>query len=361
MKKGPSLYYASDKNIYDALNQSKVDSETIQGMFRRRNIVCSKLTKREDLAQFFSRLTHDLIDHQDLSEKLGIVPRRERITAVDLLGNAPGDVAIQHAVEQLKAKLTKQGDVVQVHIDGATTTLVIKYSVIDYKKSEFSQLQHRNGFIEMIQENGRLVVRSTKSDYMDDIRDELIREIEAETDHELTRDEISLYHHTTPLVRSKFFYDLISELPGYSRRDVTEVFVYKPRPIKSEDSTDENEGDPHIEKIFLRGVGVSRSELLKDLTQEKSYYIAKIGWLSVERMGTGASYELEATFADPKECTGFSYILKGVYDLAEDGKMATKKRTPNREEIDRMARLIEVRARELINQLDAGGIGNGST
>lgn len=361
MKKGASLYYASDKNIYDALNQSKIDGDTIQSMFRRRNIICSKSTKREDLSQFFSRLTHDLLDHQDLSEKLGIVPRRERMTAVDLLGDAPGDLALQRAVEQLKSKLTMQGDVVQVHVDGPIVTLTIKYSVIDYKRSEFSQLQHRTGFIEIIQEQGRLVVRSTKSDYMDDARDELIKEIEAETDHELSRDEISLFLHPAPLVRSKFFYDLISGLPGYARKDVSDVFVYKPRPARQEDlGEDEDEGDPHIERIFLRGVGVSRSDLLRDLTQEKSYYIAKIGWLAVEKLGAGAGYELEATFADPKDCIGFSYIVRGVYDLGEDGKMMKNKRTPNREEIDKMARLIEGQARALMVQLESGGGGDES-
>ena len=109
MKKGASLYYASDKNIFDAINQSKVDNDTIQSMLRRRNVVCSKQTKREELSRFFSRLTHDLLDHQDLSDRLGIVPRRERITAVDLIGDPlPGD-ALQRAVESLKGRVGAVG------------------------------------------------------------------------------------------------------------------------------------------------------------------------------------------------------------------------------------------------------------
>ena len=75
IKKGASLYYASDKNIFDAINQSKVNNETLQTMFLRRNIVCSKHTEREGLAEFFSRLTHDYLDHQDLSNRLGVVSR----------------------------------------------------------------------------------------------------------------------------------------------------------------------------------------------------------------------------------------------------------------------------------------------
>lgn len=132
MRKGASLYYASDKNLYDALNQSKVDNSTLQTLFIRRNIVCSKLTKREDLAEFFSRLTHDLLDHRDLSDKLGIVPRRERITAVDLAGAAPRKDALQRAIEEVHSLLTSRGDVVQTHTEGTTIRVGVRYSVIDY-------------------------------------------------------------------------------------------------------------------------------------------------------------------------------------------------------------------------------------
>lgn len=355
MKKGASLYYASDKNVYDALNQSKVDNSTLQTLFIRRNIVCSKLTKREDLAEFFSRLTHDLLDHRDLSDKLGIVPRRERITAVDLAGAAPRKDALQRAIEEVRSLLTSRGDVVQTHTEGTTIRVGVRYSVIDYKRSEFSQVQDRSGFVELIQENGRMVIRSTKSEYMDDIRDELIKNIEAETDHPLDRKEVTLFHHTSPATRSQFFYDLISDLHNHTRRDVTDVFVYKPRPLRAPEAEgDDLEEDPHIERIILRGVGVSQTDLLRDLTSEKSYYIAKVGWIAVANMGTGSAYELEATFSDPKDCTGFSYILRGVYDLGENGKLSKFRRAPVATEIDSMARIIENKARELLKGLDLG-------
>lgn len=355
MKKGPSIYYASDKNIFDALNQSKIDNSTIQTLFIRRNIVCSKSTKREDLARFFSRLTHDILDHRDLSNKLGVTPRRERITAVDLIGLAPQKESVQRALEQIRSKATERGDVLQTHIEGSVARVTVKYSIIDYKRSEFSQVQEKTGFIELIQEDGRLVIRSTKSEYIDAVRDELIREVEAETDHSLERNEISLFHHPNPTVRSQFFYDLMSDLPNYTRKDVTDVFVYKPRPSRAiEAEENDSEEEPHIERIILRGVGVSQSELLRDLISEKSYHIAKVGWLSLANLGTGAAYEMEATFSDPKECTGFSYILRGVYDRGDNGNLSKFRRAPISSEIDSMARIIENKARALLKELNSG-------
>ena len=81
---GPSLYYASDKNIFDALNQHKVDIPTIMGLFERRNIIISPKTPRDELAKYFARQIHDYHDHRDIAARLGIAPRRERITSMDV-------------------------------------------------------------------------------------------------------------------------------------------------------------------------------------------------------------------------------------------------------------------------------------
>lgn len=356
MKIGAALYYASDKNIFDALNQSKVDAATIQDLFRRRNIVCSKRTKREDLAEFFSRLTHDLSDHRELSDCLGVVPRRERVTSVDLVGKPPDPDGLQSAVDALRDKLSKQGDVVNVHQDGDSTFITVSYTVIDYKRSEFSQMQNRTGVIEVVRHKGKLVVRSPKSDYLDEVRDELVRQIEAETPNALDREEISLFSFPDPAIRSQFFYELMTDLPGYERKDVTGVFVFKPRPEDADeleiDEEDDN-GEPHVEKIWLKGSGVTQSELLQELIKEKAYYIAKVAWIANMKLGVGGAYEVEATFANPKDCTGFSYLLRGVYERGEDAKLSKVRRSPTAAEINEISRVIEKKARELLNKLNS--------
>ena len=69
-KFGPALYFASDKNVFDALVQKhKVDAQTLTTLFRNRNTIVSKATDREVLADYFSRLTHDYYDHKLISEK----------------------------------------------------------------------------------------------------------------------------------------------------------------------------------------------------------------------------------------------------------------------------------------------------
>ena len=360
MNVGPSKYYASDKNVFDALNQSKVDQDTVQAMFRRRNIVCSKQTSRLELANFFSRLTHDSLDHQDLSRRLGVNRRHERVTALDLKGQISED-SIARAVEAIRQTVLAEGDALHVATSGSSTTLSVRYTEVDFRRSEFSQVQNREGYIELIRENGELVIRSTQASHVEAVRDQLVHEMESDANVKLERSEVSLFHHKDHGTRSKFFYDLITGLDGYVHRDVTDVFVYKAKPSRNdeEDTLLDEEGESHVEKVFLRGKGVSRSDLLRELIQEKAYYIVKIGWIATERLGQGFGFDIEAMFADPVNCTGFSYILHGVHELDDNGRMMKQRRSPTTSEMDLVARSIEARARNLLKVLDApkeGGV-----
>lgn len=362
---GPSFYYATDKNIFDALNQHKVDTPTVMKLFQRRNIIVGKKTLREDLATYFARLTHDYYDHKDIAARLGVAPRRERITSMDITG--VGEIEdLQVAVEQLKQELEAAGDVVQVSREGDSLTMHVQYSTVDYKRSEFAQVQIRDGTVEFVKSSEGYIVRNTQNDYLNDVRETLLGKIEKAADAPLTKVAVSLFDVSSPKLRSKFFHELVSSLPGYVRRDVTDVYVYKakPEPDDNDESEDSASNDPdtHVERIFLRGNGVTRSELLNELLDEEDYYITKIGWTATETLGGGNVYDIEAVFANPKECTDFSFILSGVFPV-EEGKVSTRRRAPHKGEIDAISRVIESKSRELVAKLreefagsDTGGV-----
>lgn len=352
-KHGASLYYATDKNLFDALNQSKVDAETIQNIFTRRNIVTSKKTPRFELSLYFSRLSHDYLDHKDLSIRLGITSRRERITSVDL-DHIPENDVVDTAVERLSESLRKEGDLVHVTSNGSSLSLNIKFTEIDYKRSEFSQVQHRDGQIELVKVGNEYVIRSTQSDYVNRVRDLFIKNLEEGIGRSIGRSVVSLFDIPSPKNRSKFFFDLMTTFPGYVRRDVTEVYVFKPKPIDDSDNPlMPDESESHVERVFLRGNELTQSSLLTDLIQGKDYYISKVSWIAVETLGRGYGYEIEAMFHDPKECTGFSYLLKGVFPLEEGGKLMKKRRPPELSEIETISRDIENHARTLMKQIRA--------
>jgi hypothetical protein len=163
---------------------------------------------------------------------------------------------------------------------------------------------------------------------------------------------VSLFDIPSAKLRSKFFNELARSLPNFVRRDVTDVYVFKAKPEMDgdEDDNDHEGSGSHVERVFLRGSGVSRSEILNELLDEEDYYIVKMGWTATELLGDGNVYDVEAGFADPKDCTGFSFILSGIFPL-EEGKVSTKRRPPSKHEIDALSRVIESKARDLVVEL----------
>ena len=349
---GPSLYYASDKNVFDALNQHKVDTPTVIRLFQRRNIVVSKKTPREDLAKYFSTLTHDYYDHKEIAARLGVVARRERTTSMDVSGVSDTD-ELQGVVEQLKKEMEASGDTVQVTREGDNLSIRVQYSQIDYKRSEFSQVQVRDGTIEFVKSPTGYVVRNTQNDYLNGVRETLLAKVEKSTSEPLTKVVVALFDTPSVKLRSKFFHELASSLPGFVRRDVTDVYVFKAKPEQDGETGEEEDAEgseTHVERVFLRGNGVSRSEILNGLLDEENYYIIKMGWTATETMGAGNVYDIEAGFSNLNDCTGFSFILSGVFPV-EEGKISTRRRQPYKHEIDAFSRVIESKARDLVAAL----------
>ena len=363
---GPSLYYASDKNVFDALNQHKVDTPTIMKLFERRNIVVSKKTPRESLAAYFARQIHDYQDHKDIATRLGITAKRERITSMDVNGAVTKD-HVDVAVKQLKEELEKTGEVVQIHKEGDRVSLNVQYSTVDYKVSEFAQRQERDGAIELLKTDEGYTVRNTHNEFVNNVTQLFVKKLEAAANTDLEKVTVSLSGLTPARLRSKFFHELASNLPGYLRTDVTAVYVYKAKPNDhvtdgdEEDEEEEIESETHVERVSLRGNGITRSEILNNLLDKDDYYITKIAWGAREIAGTGHDYDIEAMFANPRDCTGFSFILSGVYPL-ENGQVATRRRSPFKNEIEAISSVVEAKARQLVKELTEefkGPVGDG--
>ena len=362
---GQSLYYASDKNIYDALNRNRVTNETIQELFLARNIIVSRKTDRESLALYFSRLPHDLEDHKNIGAKLGIVARQERLTTTDVEIAATAEDYNQ-AITAVKNQVAKLNDTMTVSHHPDRIDLIIKYSTIDFRKAEFSQVQVRDGILSIIKSKTGYVIRSTYNDYINDVRDSLVSEIEKHSGSQGVRNSISLFAIPDAIKRSEFFHSLMYQMPDFRVKDVVEVYVYKQRPKSSDsksnqdDEKEESDSDTHVERVLLRGSGVTRSKQLQDLIRqndkEDPYYIVRVVWTVEQKLGLGHIYEIEARFEDAQDCTGFSYRLRGVYvaDIKNRTGPSKSKRASTREEANHIGGVLEEHAKKLMDNLVAG-------
>ena len=343
---GPSLYFANDKVIFDSLNQHAVTADLIRELLNERGILVSAETPKERLAQYFSRLTADYFDHKSIASKLGKVAKRERITYSELKGAIKQSDILQ-SLNDIKADLHEKDSTIHIEVTGDRIIALISYQHIDYTKTDLRQVEPRDAIIEFTRSGtDGYVVRSTQNVDIDPLVEQVVSKLETATTGTLNRVRISLEGFTDPKIRTRFFENLVKSIKGYTFITITEAYCFKPKakpPIRDEDE-EEGEPDleksPYVERVTLRGDGVNKSFIIDDLYKD-DYYIIKVVWqIRLQKKIDSDIYELEAQFGRPDLCTGFSYQIRSVL-ICDDGKITNKKRSPKKEEMDTIYRLIE--------------------
>ena len=296
-----SLAYANDRSVYNALNQNKITGRTIQELFIRKGIICSSDTDREELATYFSRLTHDFIDHKLIADSIGIIPRREKIT----------------------------------------------YTEIDYSKSDFQQMTTRHGKITINIEDNTAHIRSTQTKFINKIKEDLVSSIISLDEENLKRNVITLNDINDPNLRTKFILETIKNIQEYELEEITQVGIFKNNSLLEEtESEDEREKIiANINDAHLKGNDVHLTSELRHLSDKGFYYVKVIATL--KSIKTNLLYTVDIEFKDKENCDLFSYIVKHIsepkYDTATQTLSSYKfPRAPKMlEQIDFMDKLEE--------------------
>jgi len=314
-----SLYSPSDKAIFDALCQSKVNTSEQNSILLERGIIASKQTKREDIAHYFSQFTHGYGDYFRLSQILGKNTRREKTTA-SVLKNKIDTTILINASNQLENLIADDNDThVTTNKSGDRIDIIISYHVTNFNKSEFNQVIKKEAIITIEKSGNEVHIRSPANPHAEQWKNDILSFIEEDFEgDDLIVEEISLENIDSHKLRSSFFIELISNIEGYDLYDVTDVYVFNSKTDIDIDNEDTEEDlsigeNIRIDKASLKGQGVLQSKELEDLFL-KEFYISRIQW-KLRKKGEIDSdiYEFEAQFSEPNNCQLFSYIAKGFY------------------------------------------------
>lgn len=345
-----SFYSASDKVIFDALNQYKVTKQDIRALFFQRGTLISDATDKEKLALDFSAYLHDYNDYSYLATILGVATRREKATSFDLITSVSFE-DIETTARELTSIVSTYGDTIEVNVVNNRIELSVLYRTCDFTKSELRQIVDKDlkVTIEKNDNSTGYTVRGSQSDKFNEVSDILIDKL-SQMDPDFSKDEISLFSIVDSKIRRSFFDRLTKEIPKHDYHDVTDVYVINP-----DQETDE-EKVVHITKASLKGKGVTFSKELTDLFKQ-GFYIWKIVWNTVLKDEKESDiYEFEALFEDPINCKKFSYIAKGYYRFKENDDGTTSNHSKNRMSLrksqeDNLHKLIESTAKKIINDL----------
>lgn len=350
-----ALMFASDNVVRDALTkQRKLTNGDLKSLFISRGILVSKETSREDLAVYFSRLSHDYYDHQAIAKVMGIISRREK-ASVTYVHNKFSKDDIEAALLEVRDDQQKDGDQRKVTSGAKVYELRVDYQQIDYGKSEFSQIVNKDAVISISETDEGLSIRWPLNDYVGNIKERFLDILSNKCgDAENLRvEEIELSSILDPELRTKFFLRLINLIDGYQLYDVSDVYVFNAKDTNNENDDQDNEDShlgTHITKASLSGEGVLNSRELKSL-YDKGFYISKVIWTAKINKYDSNIYNFEAQFYEPKECKSFSYLVRGFYKYQSNNNYNKTLTCVSTSEETAFLKLIERAAKKALNEI----------
>jgi len=353
-----SLYFASDKAIFDALTQRSLTSAELRKVFLSRGIVISNESDKKILANRFSALFHDYYDYRNLSLLVGGRDSREKTTNVVVTSAVPKE-NLADALNSVKEWLIDdQHEQAEVAIHGDQLKLTVKYQKLDLSQAEFRQVVEKTAEVIIEKQGSGWKITGPMNDKFKDITDQLYSQIEIATDQDVATRTISLEAISDAGIRTNFLRSLIRNLRDMEVVDVVDVSTFNPKDredddldlsdealviedsieVDSDDEGEEGGGDDpeaelakpqpeakshkiiRIDKASLKGKGVLESKQLMEL-EGHGFYLWKIRWTAREKLVGSEIVQFEAQFGNQAKYCDFSYIVKGVYNY-HNGKHA---------------------------------------
>lgn len=354
--------FASDKDIFDLLASAKqkLTEGVLREVARNRGIFFSTHESRDGLADALSLLPYTLNELLDLMDRRETSRRNEKTTSITL------DAEI--ASEELKAVVQEyQEEVgatekVDSHQKGTTAfVLNVEYDDIDYSKTRLIQRQRHDATIEFVQQGKKTVVRLPASEKSKRIVENLTARLESRRMAPVPREAIEMDADFDADERTSFFNRLMSELPGYKVKGVTNLRIAPSKTTSAEDdSTDLEDGEQEDARqemlVVVRSMALSGENLIASKeyqalrASDRHYFLTSLTW-KVEQ--TSMPYDaphLHAEFEDGEAGTGFKYSVKGVYRFQE-GALTKTARALDDTEKEKLYVLLESTARRILQDL----------
>ncbi|OBU20673.1 hypothetical protein [Photobacterium aquimaris] len=317
---GPSIYIPTDKNIFDALQHKKVTQAELVIFLRSRGIIVSQSVAKQILVEKICSMTLSYSDFNWIGKQLENPNRKDKTTHSKLKGEVD-DCQIKSACSIVKANLTMNGDdSVKVTKSGNTTTLKVTYVDHDFTKTELRQRTIKTCEIQLENDANGVVMKLPSTKKAKEISEQLKLALKAQvikdSGEELEEFSISLEALADAEIRSKFFDNLIRNIPDFSFDTVSSVDVYHFEKERVNEFEDDDNSEArlasYINKAALAGAGVLESTEFQQL-HKQGFYIYRIIWTAIDNSLDGAKVEFEAQFGKPSTCTEFMYTVRGLY------------------------------------------------
>ncbi|MEB5609190.1 hypothetical protein [Serratia marcescens] len=351
MMKNSNIYYATDKNIFDALHHKRVTAKILHELLFTKGILVSEELGKEALIEEVCKLPLCYIDLEKIKELVQTYDKKESKTYARL-NVSVSQAEISQAANVVKKQYAAKSQALKVQTkkDGSVS-IVLSYQEVDLSRTELRQIDNRSISIDFAINGDSVEVRMPQSEKSREVIELIQKELSIIANKPIERFELSLEAITNPSLRSQFFKELMEGLDGYEVDDVTNIELNR---MKSVDSEDEDGKDAEIDtsfvkKVLLKGEAVDTSAIFAEL-HRKGYYISRVSWASKPELVNGDRILVEAFFKNADLCSEFSYNIKGINNFRND-RHNLGTRSASDIEKKEISRLIENSAENAYNTI----------
>lgn len=358
MNSSSGLHYIRPIDIYDTFmaKEKKLSVNTILKIARKKGIILSSDTSRDELSRYISSIPFDNSDIAELYELIESDRRAEKTTSNRVKKQVTFD-EIKAAVDKLNEERAPFDEVYTILTDPGASTCILDavYYETDYSKARMLQTTKKKARIEFAP-RGDTLVRFPANEKCTKIVDSILSNIESNSGEVLSVEHIELSHIADAEKRNNFFISLLGNVENMPAKDVVSV---KMVPIADTDdftSDEEEASSPEltglIKRVAIDGKAITVLKEYQSLIQ-KGFFISSLTWIAEDKdVKPNVLVELEAGFANPNECKGFKYSVRGIYTLEKDSGMFSiqKKAAPEAARIKYLA-VIEKAAKRSIDEI----------
>lgn len=353
-------FFATDKDIFDLLASAKqkLTDSVLREIARERGIFYSPNDSREDLADALSLLPYTLNELVELMRRRETSRRNEKTTTITLAAEIEAD-DIKAAIKEYQEEVGST-EKVNSHQKGADEVVLnVEYDEMDYSRTRLIQRQRHDATIQFVQQNGKTVVRLPASEKSQRIVENLTSRIESRRKAVVRREIIELDSDFDADERTTFFTRLMSELPGYKLKGVTNIRI---SPSKSSDAEadadeelddDEREAASHEMLVIVRSMALTGENLMASeeyqALRKRGFFITAVTWRADQTSFPYDAPHLHAEFSDGESGTGFKYSMKGIYRFQE-GHYTRTARPADDAERETLYGLLEATARKVLSE-----------
>ncbi len=349
-------YYLDDKDLSDLFEAQNLPPRFLLRFARRRGLFLGDKTAKEDLIRALCMAPISWEDVGTIAEAINADDRDTNQMTVQLTAGVDFD-GLPGALERVKGWLEANREIPVLTKTGENSyRLEVRFVEVQPQRTRPLQRVERHVTVEVEQVEGRLDIRHSEHPHAKQIVRRLVAEIPNKQEEEKRERTVSLWSIREPLLRIKFFTDLIDGVEGFTPSEVTDLQV--DRRFPEQDGTDDDDArlaDEEritglVKRAVLSGDRLLNSQFYYEL-RDSGYYIGSIKWLANELGGDQRQVEFSAGFKDPILATDFVFDVRRVARREKDGSYGKAERN---QPVDRprLLKAIEAAAYQAMEGLE---------